>query len=144
MQSTFTSALSGLTGDLLEFTQSFLETALWAETDDSREDGGEPFDQNYCIEDFSQEALEGLREDCKNFFEQAALMLGEQTITRAGFMFWFNRYGHETGFWDDSEYPIHGDALDKLAESFGKVYLTLEQDKLPLSPTLLNPISLEA
>lgn len=44
-------------GKLDAFTRQYLETALWSSTDNSRDDGGGPLDQNYDI----CNAVEGCR-----------------------------------------------------------------------------------
>src|SRR4030095_4264354 len=54
------------------FTIAFLDAALWSSTDESRDDGGDPLDDNYSIQDFTKEALQELAADCERFQEENA------------------------------------------------------------------------
>ena len=61
--------------DLDDFTRGYLECALWSSTDNSRDDGGDPLDDNYGIEDFSESALRESVADCKAFQSECAALL---------------------------------------------------------------------
>lgn len=50
-----------------EFTRGFLVAALWSSNDESRDDGGDPLDKNYTIEDFDPTCLENLARECAQF-----------------------------------------------------------------------------
>jgi hypothetical protein len=114
--------------DLDEFTHGYLETALWAETDQSNDQGGSPLDENYDIEDFSQESLEQAIEDCKKFQEENAALLTGLDLSVAGHDFWLTRNGHGAGFWD-GDYPKDiGDKLTEASKKFGNIYPVVGDD----------------
>ena len=95
------------------FTRAFFETALWSSNDYSREDGGDPLDENHSIADIAPETLEGLAEECARFQVENAETLeacygtvvhhgkapGVLSSTlcdeaQAGRDFWLTRCGH--------------------------------------------------
>ena len=47
-----------------EFTRAYMEAILFAESDNSDEQGGEPLELNYDPTDFSAEALTRIKKDC--------------------------------------------------------------------------------
>ena len=47
-----------------EMTQHYLICALWSSLDNSDEQGGNPLDENYDLQDFSPEAVERAESDC--------------------------------------------------------------------------------
>ena len=53
-----------------KFTQAYLECALWSSNDESNDQGGDPLDQNYGIQDIAEECLEKMIADCKAFQEE--------------------------------------------------------------------------
>ncbi len=125
--------------------QQYLETILWAETDESNESGGEPLDRNYTIEDFSQESLERANRQLTAFLTEAdsATQVQEDAAEEAGVEedwdfteddlahdFWLTRNGHGTGFWDRPE--RYGDRLSevfsKMAERAGEAYVYVGDD----------------
>lgn len=107
-----------------EVTDSYLETALWSSSDwDDMDDSDNPtpFDDNYSVEDFTEEARREAEEDCRAFLElldgieidedRTLLDCAEelQGYSRIGHDFWLTRNGHGAGFWD-------GDYEDREAE----------------------------
>lgn len=120
-----------LLDSLDEFTQSYLETALWSSNDESRDDGGDPLDANYDISDFTAASLKEAIRDCKDFQEKYShLWEGENSDADAGHNFWLNRNGHGAGFWD-GDYK-NGDELSDAAKVFGENYITVDSGKLHL------------
>lgn len=100
------------------FTRAYLICALWSSTDNSTPSGGEPLDKNYCIDDFSAEAIAATVTDCLRFQHEERVLLAEAyechgyTPERAGHDFWLTRNRHGVGFWDRSELgPALGRAL---------------------------------
>ena len=85
------------------FTRAYIACALWSSNDESTPQGGEPFEANYCIEDFAPEAIAQAVADCARFqAENAAdILAAGLTSERAGHNFWLNRNGHGSGFWDE-------------------------------------------
>lgn len=119
-----------------EFLTAYIECALWSSTDNSRDDGGDPLDDNYSAGDLAPETLDRMREDCREFTEsaewQAAHDAGFWSAEQGGHDFWLTRNGHGAGFWDrywgghDGE--AHGKALTALAKSFGSVDMYVGDD----------------
>jgi hypothetical protein len=84
--------------------RAYIECALWAETDNADESGGEPLDANYSADDIAPEALATLRADCETFAERARAagfaITGYWSDEQLGHDLWLTRNGHGTGFWD--------------------------------------------
>jgi hypothetical protein len=119
--------------------QAYIRTALWSSNDESDERGGEPMDKNYGPDDLSPETLDWMRADVAAFWEKAEdlLMRAEckrhadftTKVSQAGHDFWLNRNGHGCGFWDGDWIPRElGEALSKLAKSFGECWLLIGDD----------------
>jgi hypothetical protein len=110
-----------------EFTTAYLEAAVWTGTDET----GESLDREgkFSIEDFSTEALRKAEEDCTAFMEMAGPELDALSSDQAGHLFWLNRNGHGTGFWDEDKLsPEAQQSLDKLAHSFGECDMYVSED----------------
>jgi hypothetical protein len=117
------------TTQLSPFARAYVTAALWSTHDESTPQGGEPMDQNYSADDISPESLAIMAQEADAFalenaadLEAANIPEGE-TGCRAGFLFWLNRNGHGTGFWDEK---THRDpdsecaACDRLADAARK------------------------
>jgi hypothetical protein len=107
----------------------YLETAMWCTHDESTEDGGEPFDANYTVEDFAPEALAQATKDCDAFLARAGDMVNALGVDMAMHDFWLTREGHGAGFWDGDWPDPDGDKLTEIAESFGACPMYLGDDK---------------
>ncbi len=116
-----------------EFTRGYAVCALWSSTDESNEQGGNPLDDNYGIEDISRECLLQMQKDCEDFQEAEAKNLsvardeGEDS-GRAGHDFWLTRNRHGAGFWDRG--LSVGDALTKAAHAYGETNLYVHRGKI--------------
>ena len=115
------------------FTLAYLECALWSSTDNSRDNGGDPLDDNYGIEDMAQSCIDSAIEDCDDFVAAHAELIGDQ-LEQAGHDFWLTRNGHGAGFWDrdPSVYPKdpRGKVLTAASEVYGSVNLYIGDDGL--------------
>jgi len=128
-------ALNAVARKLDDFTRAYLECALWAETDNSTPQGGEPLDRNFDLTDFAPEALEKAIDDCRRFQEDNGEALGEADYSHphytdmamAGHGFWLTRNGHGAGFWD-RELGDVGDRLTEAAKHFGECYVYVGDD----------------
>lgn len=101
-----------------EFTQAYLEAALWSSTDDE----GNPLDSKYGIDDIKTPTLASMVRDAKSFQrEHGHLFRGHED--RAGHDFWLNRNGHGAGFWDGGWSERVADKLDKASQFYGEFYL---------------------
>lgn len=78
-----------------EFTQAYVECALWSSTEDS----GEPLDELYDIDDIHPDTLARIIEDCRQFQIDHRNDIADN-IVRAGHDFWLTRNHHGAGFWD--------------------------------------------
>jgi len=119
-----------------DFTTSYIETALWSESDESDESGGEPFDANYSSDDIAGEAISEMARDCEKFQKEYGHLWAEvegvrgaySTEASAGHDFWLTRNGHGAGFWDGDWPEEVGEALTKASEKFGACNLYLGND----------------
>jgi hypothetical protein len=112
-----------------EMTKHYLICALWAETDESNDQGGDPLDENYGIEDFAPEAVEQAERDCMKFLlEHSELISGR--YTQAGYDFWFTRRGHGSGFWDVGRPwgKAQGRLLSDAAQKYQEVNVVVGDD----------------
>ena len=113
------------------FTVAYLECALWTETDNSTESGGEPLDKNYSLQDFSTQAINKATEDCAKFqLENADLLTKAYELSddvEGGYNFWLSRCGHGTGWWDRGLGEI-GDTLHKKSEEYKEVNVVVGDD----------------
>lgn len=108
------------------FTRSYLETALWSSTDNSDDQGGEPLDKNYTIEDLASEALAEAIKDCAAF-QKANFELYSDSET-AGHDFWLTRNGHGCGFWDGDYPEPQASKLTEASKAYGEVNLYVGDD----------------
>lgn len=111
------------------FTLAYIECALWSSMDNTNEQGGEPLDANYDIDDIDPETLASMVADCAAFQADNRADLDASTLTdsRAGHDFWLNRNGHGSGFWDEGDDPCF-DRLSDAAEVWGTVDLYIGDD----------------
>lgn len=107
-----------------KYTRQYLETALWASTDDN----GEPLDSNYSIEDFSIEFIELAKKDITAFFERSGNLLDNYDYETAMHDFWLTRNNHGAGFWDGDYEKDDGEKLTALSEAFGELFLCVGDD----------------
>lgn len=126
-----------------DFTTAFFECALWSSTDNSRDDGGDPLDKNYGIEDIDPTCLAGLTAECEAFQRENAEHMvgctryhhhsdGEDCVFAAacqgGHDFWLTRNGHGAGFWDGDWPEPAGEILTKASKAYGGVDLYIGDD----------------
>jgi hypothetical protein len=119
-----------------QFTEAYIECALWSSNDESDESGGDPIDDNYGPEDIDTPSLEGMVADCKRFQEENADDIATYSRSiytqeeMAGHDFWLNRNGHGAGFWDGDWPEDSGNRLDKASKAFGECNLYVENGKV--------------
>lgn len=125
------------------FFRSYIAAAFWSTDDESDEDGGEPMDANYDVEDLSPRTLQEMLRDCAAFYADnvehihcdGAPLAGDfegsiaaREAGMAGHDFWLTRCGHGAGFWDGDWPEPHATALDSAAREFGNVDLYIGDD----------------
>ena len=127
--------------DFPEFFQAYLTSALWSstisdkddETDEPTDKDGDPFDNHFTPEDFTDEALETLRAHAFSFWSRmwfyidhekapASSYTAPRNTTQAGHDFWLTQNGHGAGFWD-GDWPTYGEQLTKLAKYYPEINL---------------------
>ena len=115
---------------MTDFLNAYLVTALWSSSDEK----DNPFDDNYSIDDFSEEALKQADKDCGLFIEKAKALIDQiddcDYRGRLGHDFWLTRNGHGAGFWD-GDYPDDiGDKLTEIADEFRELHIYVDDGKL--------------
>jgi hypothetical protein len=102
------------------FTRAYVEAALWSSNDESDDNGGEPTDKNYGIEDVEPSAIAEMAEDCREFqFDNSHLLAKAGDDEQNGHDFWLTRNRHGAGFWDRG-YGRVGDILTDRAHEWGE------------------------
>jgi hypothetical protein len=120
--------------NLDDFTQAYIEAALWSTTDESDpETGGDPLDDNYGIDDLDPDCMAKMVADCAKFqtenqdaIDSAECSRGSGEYSQdaqAGHDFWLTRNGHGAGFWDGDWSEPQATQLDEASKAFGEVYL---------------------
>ena len=105
----------------LDFTEAYIEAALWSSTDDD----GEPLDAGY---DLSQEAHDAMHADCAKFYEANSQYITDDAL--AGHDFWVTRCGLGAGFWGGDWPEPAASILTTAAEAFDNVDLYVGDDGL--------------
>jgi hypothetical protein len=94
----------------------YLCTALWSSTDFD----GAPFDRDYSVTDFSEDAAKQAQADLDKFLEKCGDLTDGFKLDDVVHDFWLTRNHHGAGFWD-GDYGDVGDELTKIAHAFGSV-----------------------
>jgi hypothetical protein len=121
-----------------EFTQGYLNAALFTSHDDRDEPKGEFLADSFNFEDFADKTMEAIIADCKKFQTDNAELLNDDNCpnycdsleSQAGHDFWLTRCGHGAGFWDGDWINDSGDTLTKSAHSFKEMELYVGDDDL--------------
>ena len=110
------------------FTRGYIEGALWASSDESNPEGGEPMDQNYTIDDIHPDTLGQMMSDAMDFQHAHENDLVGVDTHRAGVDFWLTRNGHGAGFWDGDYEDDIGRRLTDAAHVYGSFDLYIGDD----------------
>ena len=110
-----------------KFTRAYVECALWSSTNNTRDDGGDPLDRNYTLDDIAAESLARIVSDCEQFQARYPRLLETLDDRSAGHDFWLTRNRHGAGYWDRG-YGKRGELLTRAAHSFGEVWLYVGDD----------------
>jgi hypothetical protein len=118
---------------LRDFVKGYMICALWAETDNADDSGGEPLDANYDIDDIHATSLDSILTECADFVisNHDDLIAYARTVQRkgdsagpwefAGHDFWLTRNGHGCGFWDrDGIADELGERLSEASRAAGE------------------------
>jgi hypothetical protein len=125
------------------FTRAYIEAALWSSNDNADEQGGEPLDKNYSVDDIAQETLDEMIADCDQFHGENREDIDVMPNTpsrghdgaytadeRAGYDFWLTRNRHGCGFWDGDWPEPQAARLTNAAHAFGEYNLYVGDDGL--------------
>lgn len=130
---------------LAEFTNAYIECAIWSSTvevaetktgrfvsDEWELTRTEPMDSHYGADDLTPEAREQMAEDCRQFVSSNRELLSAAEdvdpiygADRAGHDFWLTRNGHGAGFWDRG-LGATGDRLTEAANAYGSADLYVD------------------
>ncbi len=103
---------------LSDFTDAYIECALWSSTDDN----GNPLEDHEG--ELSDETRAQMETDCEAFYLDNEEDLEESGLSdeRAGHDFWLTRNRHGAGFWDDG----NGEVFQRLtanSHAYGSIDL---------------------
>lgn len=119
------------------FTLAYIEAMLFSSNDESNEQGGDPLDQNYSIDDIAPETLASIAADCARFQRENGASLESATCNRsgeytkleqAGHDFWMTRAGHGCGFWDGDWSEPEATSLTESAGTFREHHAIVGDD----------------
>lgn len=118
------------------FQRGYIDCALWSSTDNSRDDGGDPLDKNFDIDDIAPETLAKMQADCDRFCAENSEALAAISDSRPhgeadsynGHDFWLTRNRHGAGFWDGDVPEPYATQLSDAAKAFGEVNLYVGDD----------------
>lgn len=108
------------------FLSGYIECALWSTTDCRDEDGNDTYSLDDEFDSVSDACKAAMREDCEDFVNAQSEKLEQFKILancddwRLGFLFWLNREGHGSGFWDElNSGETIGDELSDECRPYG-------------------------
>lgn len=112
------------------FRDGYITCLLWAETDNSTDQGGDPLDKNFDHSNLTERAKVKIDADCKAFLDQAHELIDAAEVTPpschryeyAGHDFWLTRQGHGCGFWDGDWDEETGEKLTEMCKKMGEVH----------------------
>lgn len=113
--------------------RAYLQTALWNTTDNSRDDGGDPLNNNWSVSDCSEALIKQAESDLDNFYAYVQEVAPDAYVAlcddekHAAHDFWLSRNGHGAGFFD-GDYDGHENTLQSAAKTFGSVDLYVDDD----------------
>lgn len=115
-----------LAPDVDAMTIAYVECALWAGLDWSREHYGNPppLDDNYDAGDVAPSAVAEIRAECEAFAYANAIDLHGLDAGQCGHDFYLTRNHHGVGFWDRG-YGEIGDRLTEAANAYGPANLVV-------------------
>jgi hypothetical protein len=118
--------------DINKFLQGYIACAMWAEGDYSDEEGNNYYHFEDEFDRVSNNCKTAMLADCEDFVYANLDTLEEFKNEakcddwRLGFLFWLNRSGHGSGFWDECASGTRGDELGEKLSDAAKVYSTFD------------------
>lgn len=121
-----------MTININDFLGGYIEAALWSTTDSRDEAGNDTYNLEDEFSEVSPRCRAAMLEDCEDFIQanlralEAFKPCSENCDDwRLGFLFWLNRSGHGSGYWDESQEVPYDQLGDELSDA-AKVYGTFE------------------
>lgn len=114
--------------DVQKFLSGYIGAALWSTTDCRDEEGNETYSLDDEFDNVSDKCRAAMLSDCDDFIadhgEKLVAFKGDAGCDdwRLGFLFWLNRSGHGSGFWDEyvrSADRTLGDQLSDACKDYG-------------------------
>jgi len=118
-----------MTINLDNFLAGYIECALWSTTDCRDEEGNDSYSLDDEFSDVSYKCRAAMLSDCGDFItSQNTLLEAFKEATgaddgRLGFLFWLNREGHGSGFWDETNGDELGEMLSDACKPYGEFCL---------------------
>ena len=112
------------------FLKGYIDCALWSTMDSYDVEGNDIYSLDDEFDTVSDKCMEVMLMDCEEFISNNTEKLKEFKELaqcddfRLGVLFWLNRSGHGSGYWD--ELPNNetvGDELSDTARAYGEFYL---------------------
>ena len=108
------------------FLSGYIGSAMWSTHDYASEDDTEGYNLEDEFDSVSDACKKAMLSDCIDFVDaQKALLEQFKDETgaddwRLGFLFWLNRGGHGSGFWDEKSDCASGDLLSDACKPYGE------------------------
>lgn len=112
-----------------EMLEAYIVCALWSTTDESRDDGGDPLDDNFSVIDLTHACRREMRRDVKAFLIAHETDIGDR-YAQAGHDFWLTRNGHGCGFWDGDWPEPAATRLTNAAHIYNSVNLYVHRRRI--------------
>jgi hypothetical protein len=120
--------------DVNKFLAGYIACALWSTTDSKDAEGNETYTLDDEFDTVSEPCKAAMLSDCEDFIKANEETLIEFKAAagincddyRLGFLFWLNRSGHGSGFWDELPHNHDQHELGNVLSDAASVYSTFE------------------
>jgi len=105
-----------------QILKAYFIAMLWSTMDNSDEQGGDPLEDNYGVEDIAKEAVAESKKDIEKFLklaEEKGVELTKYDTEQIGHDIWLTRAGHGAGFWDGDYDDDDGEILTEISKILG-------------------------
>lgn len=115
-----------MTINIETFLQGYIGAALWSTTDSRDEEGNDTYSLDEEFSEVSEACKAAMLSDCADFVDTQRELLEQfkdetgADDWRLGFLFWLNREGHGSGFWDEKIGCESGDKLSDACRPYGE------------------------
>ena len=107
--------------------KGYATAALWSSCDENQ-----PLDDDYSIDDLSEECKKEMMKDCQDFIDKidntGEFLLNGLDLETSGHDFWLTRCGHGCGFWDGDYEEEIGEKLTAICKEMGERWLFVQDD----------------